>query len=57
MGWGALSSPALISVTNCPILRISAAFEILEKTNFDDLSLTSDVTGQVKDKMFDMSAE
>ena len=52
--------PPLISETTGPILKIQAAFESPEKncrrkTNFIDLGVTSDVTGQVKVKMFDIS--
>ena len=57
--WGAISSPPLISETIGPIVKIQAAFESLEKlsgkTNFIDLGVTSDVTSQVKVKMFDFS--
>ena len=60
LGRGAISSPPLISETTGPILKIQAAFEspgkkIRGKTNFVDLGVTSDVTGQVKVKMFDIS--
>ena len=59
-GGGAISSPPLISETTGPILKLQAAFESLEKncgrkTDFHDLGVTSDVTGQVKVKMFDIS--
>ena len=59
-GGGAISSPPLISETTGPILKIQAAFEspgktVSKKTNFVDLRVTSDVTGQVKVKMFDFS--
>ena len=64
-GGGAISSPPpplipLISETTGPILKIQAAFEspgknCRAKTNFIDLGVTSDVTGQVKVKMFDIS--
>ena len=52
--------PPLISETTGPILKIQAAFEspgktIEGKTNFIDLGVTSDVTGQVKVKVFDIS--
>ena len=59
-GRGGISSPPLISETTGPILKIQAAFEspgknCWEKTNCIDLGVTSDVTGQVKVKMFDIS--
>ena len=59
-GGGAISSPPLISEINGPILKIQTAFErpgknCRGKTNFIDLGVTSDVTGQVKVKMFDIS--
>ena len=50
----------MISETTEPILKIQAAFEspgktVTGKTNCIDLGVTSDVTGQVKVKMFDIS--
>ena len=49
----------LIPETTGPILKIQAAFESPETTakgkHFTDLGITSDVTGQVKVKMFDFS--
>ena len=57
---GLFRAPPLIFETTGPILKIQAAFESPEKncrrkTNFIDLGVTSDVTGQVKVKMFDIS--
>ena len=59
-GGGAISSSTpLISETTGPILKIQAAFESPGKTvegkNCIHLGVTSDVTGQVKVKMFDIS--
>ena len=59
-GGGGYFEPPLISETTGPILKIQAAFEspgktVDVKTNFIDLGVTSDVTGQVKVKMFDIS--
>ena len=58
-GGGAISSPPLISETTGPILKIQAAFESPGKTvegiHCIDLGVTSEVTGQVKVKMFDIS--
>ena len=55
--WGeGYFEPPLISETTGPILKIKPAFEIPGKTvegnNFFCLGVTSDVTGQVKVKMF-----
>ena len=51
--------PPLISETTGPILKIQSAFESPGKTvdgkKFNDLGVTSDVTGQVKVEMFDFS--
>ena len=59
-GGGLFRAPPLISETTGPILKIQAAFESPGKTVegkqiFIDLGVTSDVTGQVKVKMFDIS--
>ena len=59
-GGGAISSPPLISETTGLILKIQAAFEspgknCRGKANFIDFGVTSDVTGQVKVKMLDIS--
>ena len=58
---GAISSPPpLISETTGPLVKIQTALEspgknFRGKTNCIDLRVTSDVTGQVKVKMFDFS--
>ena len=57
---GGYFEPPLISEITGPILKNQAAFEspgknCRGKTNFIDLGVTSDVTGQVKVKMFDIS--
>ena len=58
-GGGYFEPPPLISETTGPILKIQAAFESPGKNcqgkKIIDLGVTSDVTGQVKVKMFDIS--
>ena len=59
-GGGLFRAPPLISESTGPIVKIQAAFESpgknrRRKTNFIDLGVTNDVTGQVKVKMFDFS--
>ena len=59
-GGGLFRDPPRISETTGAILKIQAAFEnpgknCRWKTNFIDIGVTSDVTGQVKVKMFDIS--
>ena len=57
-GGGGYIEPPLISETTGPILKIQAAFESPGKTvkgKNIDLGVTSDVTGQVKVKIFDIS--
>ena len=59
-GGGLFRAPPLISETTGPILKKSSGIwkpwkNCRGKTNFIDLRVNSDVTGQVKVKMFDIS--